>query len=48
MLTSKQRARLRSMSNDMDTIMQVGKDGVNENMIKTVSDGTGKSFGVDP
>ena len=26
------------MSNDMDTIMQVGKDGVNENMIKTVSD----------
>ena len=38
MLTSKQRARLRSLSNDMDTIMQVGKDGVNENMIKTVSD----------
>ena len=38
MLTSKQRARLRSMSNDMDTIMQVGKDGVNENMVKTVSD----------
>ena len=38
MLTSKQRARLRSMANDMDTIMQVGKDGVNENMIKTVSD----------
>ena len=26
------------MSNDMDTIMQVGKDGVSENMIKTVSD----------
>lgn len=38
MLTSKQRARLRSLSNDMDTIMQVGKDGINENMIKTVSD----------
>ena len=38
MLTSKQRARLRSLANDMDTIMQVGKDGVNENMIKTVSD----------
>lgn len=38
MLTGKQRAALRSMSNDMDTIMQVGKDGVNENMIKTVSD----------
>ena len=38
MLTSKQRARLRSLANDMDTIMQVGKDGVNENMIRTVSD----------
>ena len=38
MLTGKQRARLRSMANDMDTIMQVGKDGVNDNMIKTVSD----------
>ena len=38
MLTGKQRARLRSMANDMDTSMQVGKDGVNENMIKTVSD----------
>ena len=38
MLTGKQRARLRSMANDMDTIMQVGKDGVSENMIKTVSD----------
>lgn len=38
MLTSKQRARLRSLANDMDTIMQVGKDGVNENMVKTVSD----------
>ena len=38
MLTSKQRARLRSLSNDMDTIMQVGKDGINANMIKTVSD----------
>ena len=38
MLTSKQRARLRSMSNDMDTIMQVGKGGVTENLITTVSD----------
>ena len=27
-----------SIYDDMDTIMQVGKDGVNENMIKTVSD----------
>ena len=38
MLSGKPRARMRSMANDMDTIMQAGKDGVNENMIKTVSD----------
>lgn len=38
MLTSKQRASLRSMASAYDTIMQVGKGGVNENMIKTVSD----------
>ena len=38
MLTSKQRAQLRSMASNMDTIMQVGKSGVTEPMIKTVSD----------
>ena len=38
MLTSKQRAGLRGLANDMDTIFQVGKGGINENMIKTVSD----------
>lgn len=37
-MTSKQRAYLRSLAVNEDTIMQVGKDGVNENMIKTVSD----------
>ena len=37
-MTSKQRAYLRSLAVNYDTIMQVGKDGVNENMIKTVSD----------
>ena len=36
MLTSKQRATLRSLSNDFQAIMQVGKGGVNENMVKTV------------
>ena len=37
-MTSKQRAYLRSLAVNEDTIMQVGKDGVNENMIKTVGD----------
>ncbi len=37
-MTSKQRAYLRSLATSLDTIMQVGKDGVGENMIKTVSD----------
>ena len=38
MLTSKQRAHLRALANPIDTIMQVGKGGVSENLIKTVSD----------
>ena len=38
MLTSKQRASLRSLSNDFQAIMQVGKGGVTENLLKTVSD----------
>ena len=38
MLTSKQRAQLRSLASNMDVIMQVGKSGVTEAMAKTVSD----------
>ena len=38
MLTSKQRATLRAMANGIDPITQIGKGGVGENMIKTVSD----------
>ena len=38
MLTSKQRASLRACANKMETIIQVGKDGINDNLIKTVSD----------
>ena len=33
MLSSKQRARLRSMANRIDTIGQVGKGGINDNVI---------------
>lgn len=38
MLTSKQRAALRAMANETDPIMQVGKGGISENLIKTVGD----------
>ena len=37
-LTSKQRAQLRGLANDIDTIVQVGKDGIGDNLIKQVSD----------
>ncbi len=37
-MTSKQRAYLRGLANTMEPIVHVGKDGVNENMIKQVSD----------
>ena len=38
MISSKQRAYLRSMANSLPAIMQVGKSGLNENMLKTFSD----------
>ena len=38
MLTSKQRAYLRSLASTEQTIMQIGKGGISENLIKTVSD----------
>lgn len=38
MLNSRQRAQLRAMANDMETILQVGKGGINENTIKQVRD----------
>ena len=37
-LTSKQRAQLRGLANDIDTIVQVGKDGIGDNLVKQVSD----------
>ena len=38
MLTSKQRAYLRSLANSIDTIVFVGKGGMNEQIIKQVDD----------
>ena len=38
MITSKQRAYLRSLAVNIPTIMQVGKGGISENLVKTVSD----------
>lgn len=38
MITSKQRAYLRGLANDIPAIMQVGKGGLSENLIKTFSD----------
>ena len=38
MLTSKQRAYLRGLASVEPAIMQVGKGGIGENLIKTVSD----------
>lgn len=38
MLTSKQRAYLRGLATNEPAIMQIGKGGISENLIKTVSD----------
>lgn len=38
MITGKQRAALRTMSNAIETIFQIGKGGIGENLIKQVDD----------
>ena len=38
MLNSRQRAQLRAMANDMETILQVGKSGIGDNTVKQVDD----------
>lgn len=38
MLTSKQRAQLRSMANSIDAIFQIGKGGINDQLVKQVAE----------
>lgn len=38
MLNSRQRAQLRGLANDFETILQVGKMGIGENTVKQVDD----------
>ena len=38
MLTTKQKVKLRSLAMELKPIFQVGKDGVNPNMIKSIND----------
>ena len=37
MLTSKQRAYLRKLANPLDTIFQIGKGGISDEMLKGIS-----------
>lgn len=37
-LTSKQRAQLRGLANDIDTVIHIGKDGVGPSLVKQADD----------
>lgn len=37
-MTTKQRAALRSMANGLETILYIGKDGINDNLVKQAWD----------
>ena len=37
-LNSKQRAQLRGLANDIDTIIHIGKDGIGDNLVKQAND----------
>lgn len=38
MLTGKQRGYLRGLANGIDAIFQIGKSGINDNLVKQVND----------
>ncbi len=38
MITTKQRAQLRGLANTMDTILQIGKAGITDTLLKQVDD----------
>ena len=38
MITSKQRAKLRGMANGIPAILQIGKGGICDNLIKQIDD----------
>jgi RNA-binding protein len=38
MLSTKDRAKLRSYANQMETILQIGKEGVTKNVLKQIDD----------
>lgn len=42
MLTSKQRAYLRGLANNYETLFQIGKGGINDSLIKQVDDALAK------
>lgn len=38
MITSKERAKLRALANSIETILQIGKGGITDNLIKQVDE----------
>ena len=38
MITTKQRAQLRGLANSIDTILQIGKGGISDTLVKQVDD----------
>lgn len=37
-LTSKQRAQLRGLANGLDTILQIGKEGIGDNLVQQANE----------